>query len=104
MQCSWQYALHLGVLQFPGRVKNAQNAYFLKFRNFTISQVGDIGVIICGSCLLHKADKHSNSLYAVHFMVLSFPDRVENAQNVNFLKFGNVTISQVGDIGVIICG
>ena len=54
--------------------------------------------------MLHSADKHSNSLYAVHFMFLSFSDRFENAQNVNFLKFRNVTISQVGDIGVIICG
>ena len=54
--------------------------------------------------MLHSADEHSNSMYAVHFMFLSFPDRVENAQNVIFLKFRNVTISQVGDIGVMICG
>ena len=47
-QCSWHYALRFGLLQFPGRVKNAQNVNFLKFRNVTISQVGDIGVIICG--------------------------------------------------------
>ena len=53
--------------------------------------------------MLHSADKQSNSLYAVHFMFLSFPDRVENAQNVNFLKFRNVTISQIEYIVVIIC-
>ena len=53
--------------------------------------------------MLHSADKHSNSLYAVHFMFLSFPDRVENAQNVNFLKFRNVTTSQMEYIVVIIC-
>ena len=47
-QYSWQYALHFVLLQFPGRVKNAQNIHFLKFRNVTISQVGYIGVIICG--------------------------------------------------------
>ena len=54
--------------------------------------------------MLHSADKQSNSLYAVHFMFLSFPDGVENAQNVNFLKFPNVTISQIEYIVVIICG
>ena len=47
-QCSWQYTLHFGLTQFPGRVENAQNVNFLKFRNVTISQAGDIGVIICG--------------------------------------------------------
>ena len=36
-------------------------------------------------------------------MFLSFPDRVENAQNVNFLKFRNATISQIEYIVVIIC-
>ena len=53
--------------------------------------------------MLHNADKQSNSLYAVHFMFLSFLDGVENAQNVNFLKFRNVTISQIEYIVVIIC-
>ena len=52
--------------------------------------------------MLHSADKHSNSLYAVSFMLPSFPDRVENAQNVNFLKFRNVTMSQIEYIVVII--
>ena len=103
-QCSWQYALHFGLMQFPGRVENAQSVNFLKFRTVTISQVGDIGVIICGSYTLHSADKQSISLYAVHFMFLSFPDGVEDAQNVNFLKFRNVTISQIEYIVVIICG
>ena len=47
-QSSWQYALHFGLVHFPGRVENAQNVNFLNNRIVTISQVGDIGVNIGG--------------------------------------------------------
>ena len=55
--------------------------------------------------MLHSADKQSNSLVCCpfHVPIISF-DGVENAQNVNFLKFRNVTISQIEYIVVIICG
>ena len=44
----------------------------------------------------HRADKQSGSVYAVHFMFLAFAGGVENAQNVNFSKFQNVTLRKFG--------
>ena len=79
-QCRWQYALHFGLVQFPGRVENAQNVNFLKFRNVTISQIEYIVVIICGSCMLHSADKQSSLLFAIHFMFLTFLYKIKIVQ------------------------
>ena len=80
-QSNLLYAFHFMFLSFPDRVENAQNVNFLKFRNVTISQVGYIGVIICGSCMLHSVDKPSSLLCAVHFMFLTVPDKIKIVQN-----------------------
>ena len=53
---------------------------------------------------LYPVDKQCSWQCAQHFGIVLFPGGVENAQNVNFSKFRNVTITHVGYKGFIIRG
>ena len=45
-------------------------------------------VIICGSCMLHSADKQSSLLCAVHFMFPAVPDEIKIVQNeISIFRF-----------------
>ena len=94
-------------MQFPDGVENAQKAAFSKFLSSPITQVGYIGVLICG--LMHTPHCGIGNvvhyMHGVHFMFLGVPGGVENGQNVNFPKFCKCNIYACsGYIGVTICG
>ena len=64
-QCSWQCALHFGIVQFPGGVENAQNDNF--FKNFEMQLLRMLGTK--GSLYVVNACSTVRISNVVHYML-----------------------------------